>query len=180
MPGQILSSDPWSPRLSPSIGKFLPFEKPSPSSCQNRKTRQGCWTCLVFLFSACRKGCPLLKILCSCGTQRCAAPRLRLLLRGPKLPRAALAAVGFDRGANPCSLLPALRDMSGALPLDPASTCGAQNRLPPLSRLPVLTAVPTPARCFPYHGICRGLCPSTPPPLAGSKTTPRRSCGSRF
>ena len=37
----------------------------------------------------------------------------------PKTAPAALAAAGFDRGANPCLLLPVPRDMSGALPLDP-------------------------------------------------------------
>ncbi len=35
------------------------------------------------------------------------------LLRCPKPPSAAFAAAGFDRGANPCSLLPALRALAG-------------------------------------------------------------------
>ena len=123
-------------RLHPSASSFLLKSHPH-HHAKTEKPGKVVGPAWFFCFSACRKGCPLLKILCSCGTQRCAAPRPRLHLRCPKPPPAALAAVGFDCGANPCSLLPALRD---------AAVC----------------------------------CPSTPPPLAGPKTTPRRSCGGRF
>ncbi len=143
-------------RLHPSESSFL-LESHPHHHAKTEKPGKVVGPAWFFCFSACRKGCPLLKILCSCGTQRCAAPRLRLLLRGPKLPRAALAAVGFDCGADPCSLLPVPRDMSGALPLDPASTCGAQNYPAPLLRRSVLTAAPTPARCFPHCGRSQAL-----------------------
>ena len=51
----------------------------------------------------------------SCGAQTRPTPRALAgsLLRCPKPPSAAFAAAGFDRGANPCSLLPALRALAG-------------------------------------------------------------------
>ena len=39
--------------------------------------------------------------------------RMCFLLRCPKPAGAAVAAAGFDHGANPCSLFPALRALTG-------------------------------------------------------------------
>lgn len=166
-------------RLHPSASSFL-LESYPHHHAKTEKPGKVVGPAWFFCFSACRKSCPLLKSLCSCVTQRGSVPRPRLLLLCPKPSCVALAAADFDRGINPCSLLSSMRDTSGALPLDPASSCCAQNCPAPLLRRSVLTAAPIPARCFPHCGICRGLCPSTPSPLAVSKTGVCRIRGCRF
>ena len=47
-------------------------------------------------------------------------------------------------------------ETAGAWPLHPTSPCGAHNRTP-RSQLPVLTAAPTPACCFPPCGRSQAL-----------------------
>ena len=87
----------------------------------------------------------------------------RSLLRCPKPSSAAPAAVGFDRGANLCSLFPALRS---SFPLAVPKTASS-----PLSRLSVLTAAPTPARCFPHCGRSQAL-----PSIKGGRRLYRSGC----
>ncbi len=109
------------------------------------------------------------------GIHRGRCPSTPSPLAVPKTNLRRAAAADVDHGANPRSLFLVSRDTSGALPLDPVSSCGAQNRHAPHSRLPVLTAAPAPARCFPHCGRSQAL-----PFVKGGRKLSRGFCGGRL